>query len=313
MMAARKGRAQKKESQVERLARSIIEHNSPVRLEPHDDGSENGMVDYQVFGKSESARESHLCIGVLEVGSITNSDFRSSYNQYTKRFKGFDTSSLSECWAVMCEFGVVFRGLEERLIPLLRKMEVRGLKSLARDRSDAGTTELEQEFAAIAGVVQVLQIPAGQRTTRVAIDFMWHTTGVTNPDSTLEVVEAFLSSNEKDPVGIRRKVMSDPALPYHGVCLHLDGAPESIPNSGFTEYRQFATPLECDVMPTRPPNLPPGFTDLWLIGKFRRGWHWNSDSGWTFVVAPSSVGRSDPDSPSVRSGSIGADLSDSVP
>ncbi|MDO2379825.1 hypothetical protein V4F30_22195 [Rhodococcus sp. IITD102] len=244
------------------------------------------MVDYQVFGRSETASESHQLIGVLEVGSITNSDFRSSYHQYTKRFKGFDTSSLSESWAVMCEFGVVFRGLEERLTPLLRKMEERGLKTLARNGSDASMAELEQELAAIAGLIQVVQIPAGQRTTRVAIDFMWHTTGVTNPDSTLEVVEAFLSSNEKDPVGIRRKVTSRPDLPYHGVCLHLDGAPESVPNSGFIEYRQFATPLEYDVMPTRLPNLPSGFTDLWLIGKFNRGWHWNIDSGWTFVVAP---------------------------
>lgn len=286
MVVPRKGRAQKKESRVELLARSIIEHNSPVRLAPHDDGSENGMVDYQVFGRSETASESHQLIGVLEVGSITNSDFRSSYHQYTKRFKGFDTSSLSESWAVMCEFGVVFRGLEERLTPLLRKMEERGLKTLARNGSDASMAELEQELAAIAGLIQVVQIPAGQRTTRVAIDFMWHTTGVTNPDSTLEVVEAFLSSNEKDPVGIRRKVTSRPDLPYHGVCLHLDGAPESVPNSGFIEYRQFATPLEYDVMPTRLPNLPSGFTDLWLIGKFNRGWHWNIDSGWTFVVAP---------------------------
>lgn len=211
-MVARKGRAQKGESDVELLAHRIVEHNSSVWLDPHDDGSENGMVDYRVFDKPE-IDECRRCIGVLEVGSITNSDYRSSVGQYRRRFKGFDDSTLSCSWAVMCEFGVTFQGLQERLTPLLRKLEDKGVDTLVRGRRDTSTVELERELNAIAGVVQIVRTREGERSTRVAIDFMSHAKGTTTPDSTLQVVEAFLASDDKDPVGIRRKVMSEPELP----------------------------------------------------------------------------------------------------
>ncbi|ABH00223.1 MULTISPECIES: hypothetical protein [Rhodococcus] len=285
VMVARKGRAQKGESDVELLAHRMVEHNSSVWLDPYDDGSENGMVDYRVFDKPE-IDECRRCIGVLEVGSITNSDYRSSVGQYRQRFRGFDDSTLSCCWAVMCEFGVTFRGLQERLSPLLRKLEDKGVDALVRGRRDTSTVELERELNAIAGVVQIVRVREGERSTRVAIDFMSHATGTTTPDSTVEVVEAFLASDNKDPAGIRKKVMSEPELPYHGVYLHLDGAPEPVQDSQFGEHRHFAAPLQFDKMPSRSPKLPEGFTDLWLIGRFGQGWHWDRESGWTFVAAP---------------------------
>lgn len=104
---------------------------------------------------------------------------------------------------------------------------------------------------------------------------------------TLEVVEAFLTGDSKDAAGIRRKVVSEPHLPYHGIFLHIDSAPEPAPASRFANYLQFATPLESDHMPTRSPRLPDGFTDLWLVGrKFNTGWRWNQEMGWSFVQAP---------------------------
>jgi hypothetical protein len=165
---------------------------------------------------------------------------------------------------------VTFRGLQERLSPLLRKLEDKGVDALVRGRRDTSTVELERELNAIAGVVQIVRVREGERSTRVAIDFMSHATGTTTPDSTVEVVEAFLASDNKDPAGIRRKVMSEPELQ----------------DSQFGEHRHFAAPLQFDKMPTRSPKLPEGFTDLWLIGRFGQGWHWDRESGWTFVAAP---------------------------
>lgn len=279
-------RVSKKESKAELLARRIIEHNSRVVLAPHDDGSENGMVDYRVHRKEITAEGVPEQLGVLEVGTFTNPEFRSSYSQYTKQNGGFDSPTLANSWRVICEFGVVFRGLEGRLTLLLQKLEEQSLEKLRFARSDANAAKFLEEIATLPGVVEVMQIPDGQMSTQVVVTFMWSTTGTTNPEVTLEIVEKFLSSDDKDPVGIRKKVMSEPKLPYHGIYLYIDGAPELVQDTQFTEYRQFATPLELDVLPSRDPDLPHGSTDLWLIGKFGRGWHWNHDRGWTAVASP---------------------------
>ncbi|WP_037143734.1 hypothetical protein [Rhodococcoides fascians] len=275
----------KKESPDELLARRIVEHNSAVVLVLHDDGSENGMVDYRVH-RSIAADGVGEHLGVLEVGTITNPEFRSSLSQHRKRHRGFDAPALTKSWRVICQFGVVFRGLEDRLTRLLHKLEEQGLENLRLVRSDPNAARFFEEIMNLPGVVEVMRIPDGSMTTQVVTTFMWSTTGNTDPDLTLEMVEQFLSSDGKDPAGIRKKVTLEPNFPYRGIYLHLDGAPELVEDSEFTEYRQFATPLEFDVMPSREPDLPHGFTDLWLVGKSGLGWHWNQDQGWTFAESP---------------------------
>lgn len=260
------------ESQVERLLRSIVEKNG-LRLEHHDDGSQNGMFDYWVCGADLEPKER---LGVLEVGSVTNPVFRQSYQAHIDKYRGFDDVSLTWKWHVMCEFGVRFRTIQGQLVPLLLELERHGIERLHRW---APPNALITHPLPI-GVSQITRRHDHIRQWQVAYNFSWSTNSSPSALSTLVRVEEWLNGDSKDAAGIRRKVNAHPHLPYHGVVIHMDGAPEPKINGS---YQRFNTPLEYDIMPDRPPELPEGFTELWLIGPQGRGWRWNSKSSWTFV------------------------------
>lgn len=93
------------------------------------------------------------------------------------------------------------------------------------------------------------------------------------PDSALELLQGSLT----DDVKHAEKLSEQEAIRRHW-CAWTDAAtPEDIRSAFAADEQQ---------LPGRPPELPEGVTDLWVIDEIlRRGWHWSaSRRRWDRIV-----------------------------
>ncbi|WP_212636657.1 hypothetical protein [Rhodococcus opacus] len=263
----------------EAWARKVVEAHAEVSLELHDDGSINGMVDYRVFDRPAANHARHP-LGVLEVGTITNGDFKVSRDTFERILaEGFSAPSLDWKWAVALNYGPArLKPLRERLVPVLAELERRGIESLQPViHWDQDKLELARLLDDVGDVAKVTR-RHDDYPVQVTCTWMWSTTGSGDPLATLEMVEKWLDTPEKDQQGIRSKVGSrDADQPYGGLFLHIEKVPSPRPGSEFDyDYQQYTEPLRAGLLPRRAPVLPPEITHLWLVTTDGFGWYWDS-------------------------------------
>lgn len=273
----RQARRAKGEPCEEMWARSVVEAHARVTLDPNDDGSVNEMVDYNVFDRP-STDLTRQQLGILEVGTITNSDFKVSEATFKKELgDGFDDSSLEGTWLVFLAYGARLKPVRERLVPVLRALEQHDIETLRPGyQRDPHLQQLALQLAEVGGVISV-ERHRDPCPAQVLCSFQWSTVGPTDPLVTLEMVEEWLARSDKDQKGIRRKVGLRDGQPYGGLFLRIEKVPSPVVGTAFSnDYQHYTEPLRARQLPPREPTLPAEITHLWLMAEDGFGWYWDS-------------------------------------
>ena len=169
-----------------------------------------------------------------------------------------------------------FKGLVQRLYPALQGLETHGLVQYT-DQMDwwlERVPTLEDEIA-VLNAERVIDAQAMVRRGEVAHLMIMTSGGWTygGPDSALELLEARLALDRNHSEKLRRQATSHKHL-WAWVDEETD--------------RGLARALAPDEqrLPARPPELPDGVDQLWVVEEASgRGWFWNGTE-WRFVDVP---------------------------
>jgi hypothetical protein len=254
----------------ERWARACIQHALPdCTVEPHDDGSEPGMYDLKIVYADDST-------GAVEVTAAADAERVELWREVRKRDLIRQGPDLIGGWLVRVLRSSKVRDLDRDLAPLLRELERDG-RTVVRGVKGSGDS-LEAKAASL-GIIEAVQSPTDRKGSVYVMP----------PEGTLEQMGGYAPltgdplaewlggwANDPSRSDNVRKLRSADTAERHLFIL--------VP--GFTAAPFAVNDLLISSeapMPTIPPVMPAGVTDVWVMSTWDSGdgFRWSQNEGWT--------------------------------
>jgi hypothetical protein len=250
----------------EEWARRIVEKALGRSVVINDDGSKPSMYDLRI-GPADAPELAVECVGAVDQTRAETWSVGPS--------EGPLELALQGDWIIMHTPSARIRTIEQRLGPLLRELENRGLNEFSVARAlrwrDSAVCEKLDSLGVTAG--SCFRLPG---TGKVSL-MMTGTGGAVDSEGT--AVPGWIGQFLRDPAqeDVLRKLERSDAAEHHAfIFVSLGGAPWEVDYYfNFTE--------ELDPLPAEAPNLPQPVTGVWIVGDLgQKGLRWNGSAWWRF-------------------------------
>lgn len=260
-------RPERGERHDEFAARIIVETNSSWTLRVIDDGtSGDGLVDYEIVDSDKPT-------GVLEAGRNTDASATANAAAWQRwAAEPRVLPGLKWAWGLICDpHRAKFKQIHKQALPILRELEAASIQCADRISSDGWRSD---SFGGRLMAIGVLSATAFDQNRKPG--FVIATTGDSasaplGPQAVVDELEGWLTSNDADPVGLRRK-LSSTQLPNRHAFVWVDL------RSPWAAWLA----LDKDPLPSVDPRLPSPITGVW-IASGSAGWRWDADTGWSRI------------------------------
>jgi hypothetical protein len=253
----------------ERWAQVCILHTLPdCVVEPHDDGSRPSMYDLKIVYSDSS-------IGAVEVTMAADGERIGLWREVRKRALIRQEPDLIGGWLVRLLPSARARELDRQLTTLLRELERHGRTAICGLKGSADQLEA---LAASLGVIEAFQSPTDRKGSIYVMP----------PEGTLEQMGGCAPltgdplavwlgdwTNEPSRSDNVRKLRSADATERHLFILvrGFTAAPFAVNDLLISPHAP---------IPTSPPVLPAGVTDVWVMSNWDSGdgFRWSPGMGW---------------------------------
>jgi len=244
-------------------------------VEPHDDGTMPGMYDLKIVYPGGPA-------GAVEVTTAVDDERLELWQEVHKRALIRQQPGLIGGWLVRILHSARARDLDKQLGRLLRELELDGRPGV---RGIKGSTDPLEALAFSLGIIEAVQSPTDRKGSIYVVP----------PEAS------------REPVGGYAPLTSDPLAIWLGEWtsepIRADNISKLL-NAGIAERHLFivvrsittvpfaVTDLLISLgapLPTVPPALPAGISDVWVMSSWDTGdgFRWSSEIGWArFTKVP---------------------------